>query len=79
MATTHRALTPGPQLQSCHSHGITCFLAVRQAAFGDSLELGGNILLEDTWERDEDGRILGLHGSSLWANEQRAEHQADTS
>lgn len=61
------------------SHGITCSLAGLQAAFGDSLELGGNILLEDTWERDEDGRILGLHRSSLWANEQRAEHQADPS
>lgn len=79
MATTGRTLAPGPQLQFCHSHETTCCLAALQAALGDSLELGGNILLEDIWERDEDGRTLGLHRSSLWANEQRPEHWTDVS
>lgn len=79
MATTGRTLAPGPQLQFRHSHETTCCLAGLQVALGDSLELGRNILLEDTWERDEDGRTLGLRRSSLWANEQRPEHRIDIS
>lgn len=74
MATTERTLAPGPQPQLCHSHKTTSCLTGLQAAPSDSLEMSRNMLLEDAWERDEDGKTLGFHRNSLWANDQRPGH-----